>query len=224
MNFRNIQLGSRPLTIGIIFGVILSFVLILYGFIAPVLQQTLGTISLFVNIAIYVILGFLAGRRASRLTGQLISGVAAGALAGLISALLTGIYELVVTYLNINYYVQQAQIVANKQHPVIHITPAYYMQAELEYLITPLLFSFLLVLIGGTMGGLLGRNRARLAPVAEEQGQEQVITSTATPVQDEEDDAPSPSYSSNGNGNGAATRRSAASRRSRNARRNRSMN
>lgn len=213
MNLRNIRLGSRPLTIGLIFGVILAFVLVLYSIIAPLIEQTLGTISLFVDIAIYLVFGFMAGRRASRLTGKLISGVAAGALAGLVSSLLSGIYAIILTYVNLNYYVQQAQIIANKQHPVIHITSGYIVQAELAYLVTPLLFSFLLVLIGGTLGGFLGKGRARLAPA--EETPEEVIT-TATPVQDEEE--PTPSYGSNG------VRRSAASRRSRNARRNRSTN
>lgn len=222
MNLRNIQLGSRPLTIGIIFGVILAFVLILYSLIAPFMQQTLGTVSLFFDMAIYLVFGFLAGRRASRLSGQLISGVGAGAMAGLVSSLLSGIYAVILTYVNVDYYVQQAQIVANKQPHPIHITSGYIMQAELEYLITPLLFSFLLVLIGGTIGGLLGRGRAR--PAAVEGEQEQVISSTATPVREEEDEEPTPSYSSNGNGHSTAARRNAASRRSRNARRNRGMN
>ena len=215
MNLRNIRLGSTPVTIGLIFGVILAFVLILYGFIAPFVQQTLGEISLFVNIAIYFIFGLLAGRRASKLTGKLISGVGAGALAGLVSSLLTGIYELISIYVSIDYYVQQAQIVANKQHPVIHITPGYIMQAELAYLVTPLMLAFLLVLIGGTLGGILGKGRARVAPA--EETPEEVITTTATPVQ-EDDEMPTPSYNSNG------ARRIAASRRSRNARRNRSTN
>lgn len=213
MNLRNIRLGSTPVTIGLIFGVILAFVLVLYSLIAPFVAQTLGTISLFVDIAIYLIFGFLAGRRASRMTGKLSSGVVAGALAGLVSSLLSGIYALILTYVNLNYYVQQAQIIANKQHPRIIITPGYILQAELAYLVTPLLFSFLLVLIGGTLGGFLGKGRARVAPA--EETPEEVIT-TATPVQDEEE--PSPSYNSSG------ARRSAASRRSRNARRNRSTN
>ena len=79
-----------------------------------------------------------------------------------------------------------------------------------------LLFTCLLAVAGGSLGGFLGKGRARLAPAVEETPEE-VITTTATPVQDD-DQTPSPSYSSNG------VRRSAASRRSRNARRNRSMN
>jgi hypothetical protein len=215
MNLRNLRLGSTPVTIGLIFGVILAFVLVLYGFIAVYVNQVLGSISIFLNLAIYILFGFLAGRRASRLTGKLSSGVVAGLLAGLVSSLLYGIYALILTYVYIDYNVQQAQILANKQHPVIHITPGYLMQLELEYLVTPLLFFFLLVLIGGTLGGFLGKGRARVAPVEEEQ--KDVITTTATPVQ-EDDETATPSYSSNG------ARRSPASRRSRNARRNKNTN
>jgi len=221
MNFRNINLGSRPLTIGIIFGVILAVVLVLYSLIAPFIDQTLGTIGLFIDIAIYFGFGLLAGRRAARLTEKMSSGIAAGALAGLVSSLLAGIYALILTYVNLNYYVQQAQIQANKQHPIIHITPGYIMQAELEYLVTPLLFSFLLVLIGGVMGSFLGRRSAARMALARET-QEEVIPTTAT-VQPAEEDDETPTPESSYNGNGAA-RRSAASRRSRNARRNRNTN
>ena len=212
MNFRNINLGSRPLTIGIIFGVILAVVLVLYGFIGTFLEQTLGAFSLFIDIGIYFGFGFVAGRRASTLTGKLSPGVVAGALVGLISSLLTGIYEMVTLYINIDYYVQQAQIQANKQHPIIHVTPSYLMQAELLYLIQPLLFSFLLVLIGGTMGAFLGRRRAARMALAEETSNE-VITATAQvkPAEGDEEETPVSSY----NGNGSA-RRSSASRRRRN--------
>lgn len=222
MNFRTINLGSRPLTIGIIFGVILAVVLVLYSFIAPFIEQTLGSLGLFVDIAIYFVFGLMAGRRASMLTEKLSSGIAASAIAGLISSLLAGIYALILTYVNINYYVQQAQIQANKQHPVIHITPGYIIQAELAYLVTPLLFSFLLVLIGGTMGSFLGRRRAARLALTQET-REEVITTTAKvkPVEEDDEETPAPASSYNGNG---AARRSAASRRSRNARRNRNAN
>lgn len=228
MNFRSINLGSKPLTIGIIFGVILAIVLVLYSFIAPFIDQTLGAIGLFVNIAIYFVFGLMAGRRASTLTGNLSSGIMASAIAGLVSSVLAGIYALILTYVNIDYYVQQAQIQANKQHPVIHVTPGYIIQAELAYLVTPLLFSFLLVLIGGVMGSFLGRRRA-LSMAATEETSNEVITTTAEvkPVEEDEEETPASasSYNGNGNGNGnGVTRRSAASRRSRNARRNRNTN
>lgn len=213
MNLRNLRLGSTPMTIGLIFGVILAVVLVLYSLIAPFVGQTLGSLSLFVDIAIYFVFGLLAGRRASRITAKLSSGVLAGALTGLVSSLISGVYAMILTLVNINYYVQQGQILANKQHPVIHITSGYIIQAELEYLVTPLLFAFLLVLIGGTLGAFLGKRRPLEVPV--EETPEEVITTTATPVE-EEDESPTPLS------NGTGVRRSAASRRSRNARRIRS--
>src|SRR5690348_7253721 len=91
MNFRNINLGNRPLTIGIIFGIILAVVLVLYSFIAPFIEQTLGALGLFVDIAIYFVFGLVAGRRASTLTEKISSGVVAGAIEGLVSSLLAGI-------------------------------------------------------------------------------------------------------------------------------------
>src|SRR5713101_569233 len=195
MNLRNIRLGSTPLTIGLIFGVILALVLILYSFVAPYVDQVLGAISIFLNIGIYVIFGFLAGRRASKLTGKLTSAMGAGAIAGLVSALITGILSLLLTLINLDYYVKQAQLIANKQHPVVHITSSDIMLAQAQYLLAPLVFAFLLVLIGGAFGGFLGKGRARVAPA--EETQEEVITTTATPVREDEE-MPTPSYSSNG--------------------------
>jgi hypothetical protein len=94
------------------------------------------------------------------------------------------------------------------------------MLAQAQYLVAPLVFAFLLVMIGGAIGGYFGKGRARLAAAQEEQ--EEVFTPPApeTPAQD--DDAPDLTNSSNGTGTGI--RRGAASRRSRNARRNRNMN
>ncbi len=217
MNLRNIRLGSTPLTIGLIFGVILALFLILYSFVAPYVDQVLGAISIFLNIGIYVIFGFLAGRRASKLTGKLTSAMGAGAIAGLLSALITGILSLLLTFINVDYYVKQAQLIANKQHPVVHVTSSDIMLAQVQYLLAPLVFAFLLVLIGGAIGGFLGKGRAQVAAAEEE-----VFTPPApkTPAQD--DDAPALTNSSNGTG--AGIRRSAASWRSRNARRNRNMN
>ena len=217
MNLRNIRLGSRPLTIGLMFGVILALVLILYSFIAPYVDQALGAISIFLNIGIYVIFGFLAGRRASKLTGKLTSAMGAGAIAGLVSALITGILSLLLTLINIDYYVKQAQLIANKQHPVVHITSSDIMLAQAQYLVAPLVFAFLLVLIGGAIGGYFGKGRAQVAAAQEER--EEVFT-PPTPAHDHD----APDFTNSSNGTGAGIRRSAASRRSRNARRNRNTN
>lgn len=220
MNLRNFRLGSTPLTIGLIFGIILALVLILYSFIAPTVDQALGSVSIFLNIGIYVIFGFLAGRRASKLTGKLTSAIGASAIAGLVSALITGILSLLLTFINVDYYVKQAQLIANKQHPVVHITSSDIMLAQAQYLVAPLVFAFLLVLIGGAIGGFLGKGRAQVPAAEEEVFTPSTPAAPETPAQDDE----SPELTNSSNGTGAGIRRSAASRRSRNARRNRNMN
>ncbi len=50
MNLRNIRLGSTPVTIGLIFGVILTLVLIVFNFIAPFIGQVLGQLTSYVEL------------------------------------------------------------------------------------------------------------------------------------------------------------------------------
>jgi len=81
-------------------------------------------------------------------------------------------------------------------------------------------FAFLLVLIGGAIGGFLGKGRAQVAAAQEEAFTPPTPETPETPAQDDDE----PALTNNSNGTGTGTRRSAASRRSRNARRNRNMN
>jgi hypothetical protein len=212
MNLRNFRLGSRPLTIGLIFGVIFALALVLDGFI---LSPVLGQFNSYIELALPLIFGLLAGRRASMLKGKVLSGVIAGFLTGLIGSLLTSAIGLISLLTNLEAIRQQYQQFENTQKPKINITDAMVIQNELYLLFISLLLTCLLAVAGGSLGGFLGRRRALVAPV--EETPEEVITTTATPVQ-EDDETPASSYSSNG------ARRGAASRRSRNARRNRSMN
>ena len=227
MNLRNIRLGSTPLTIGLIFGVIFALVLILYGYI---LAPFLGQLGSYIQLALPVIFGLLAGRRASIRTGKISSGLIAGFITGAVGLLLTAIITMITVFISLDAIRQQAQLSANKQHPIVHVTNGDIIQYYIQALAFTLIFAILLTIAGGSLGGFLGKGRARLAPAEETPGEvittatpvqdaeetpEEVIT-TATPVQD--DEGPTPSYGSNG------VRRSAASRRSRNARRNRSMN
>jgi hypothetical protein len=210
MNLRNIRLGSRPLTIGLIFGVIFAFALIFYGYF---LAQALGQFNTYIQLGFPLIFGLLAARRASMRTGKISSGMIAGLLTGAVGSLIAAIVTMITVLISIDAIRQQAQQSATKQHPII--TNGDIIQYYLEALVISLIFTTLLAVAGGAFGGFLGRGRARVAPV--EETPEEVITTTATPVQ-EDDETETPSYSSNG------TRRSAASRRSRNARRNRNMN
>ncbi len=210
MNLRNLRLGSRPLTIGLIFGVIFAFALILDGFI---LAQVLGQFNSYIELALPIIFGLLAGRRASMLKGKILSGVIAGFLTGLIGSLITSAIGLISLFTNLAAIRQQYQQFENTQKPKILVTDSMVIQNELYLLFISLLLTCLLAVAGGSLGGFLGKGRARLAPAGETP--EEVITTTATPTQ-EDDEMPTPTSSHSSNG----ARRGAASRR----RRNRSTN
>ena len=226
MNLRNIRLGSKPLTIGLIFGVIFTLVLILYGYI---LAPVLGQFDSYIQLALPIIFGLLAGRRASVRMGKISSGLIAGFLTGAVGSLLTASITMISVLVSIDAIRQQAQLSANKQHPIIHVTNGAILQYYIQALIFNLIFTTLLAVAGGALGGFLGKGRARVVPV--EETPEEITTTTTTTTaataevavqEDDEtqkvDETQTPTYSSNG------TRRSAASRRSRNARRNRSTN
>lgn len=204
MNLRNLRLGNRPLTIGLIFGVIFALALIIYGFI---LSQALGQFDSYIQLALPIIFGLLAGRRASVRTGKVLSGLIAGFLTGLVGSLITSAIGLISLFTNLEAVRQQYQQYQNTQKPVIQVTDALVIQNELYLLFISLLLTCLLAVAGGSLGGFLGKGRARMAPL--EETPEEVITTTAEPAQ-EDVETPTPSYSSNG------TRRSAASRRRRN--------
>ena len=210
MNLRIFRLGSRPLTIGLIFGVIFAFALILDGFI---LAQVLGQFNSYIELALPIIFGLLAGRRASMLKGKILSGVIAGFLTGLVGSLITSAIGLISLFTNLAAIRQQYQQFENTQKPIITVTDSMVIQNELYLLFISLLLTCLLAVAGGSLGGFLGRSRARVYPAGETLEAEEVITTTEMAVQ-EDGETPSPSHSSNG------ARRSAASRR----RRNRSTN
>jgi|SRR5579859_3806171 len=216
MNFRNINLGSRPLTIGIIFGVIFALALILFGY---VLAPSLGQLDSYIQLGLPIVFGAIAGRRATLRTSKISSGMIAGLLTGAIGSLLTSILTMTLVLVSIDSIRQQAQQSANKQHPII--TNGDIIQYYVQALVLTIILTTLLAVAGGAMGGFLGKGRAARMALAE--SPEEVITTTAQvkPVEEDDETTATPASSYNGNG---ATRRGAASRRSRNARRNRNMN
>ncbi len=165
MNLRNIRLGNRPLTIGLIFGVIFALALILYGYI---LAPVLGQFDSYIQLALPVIFGLLAGRRASIRTGKISSGLIAGLLTGAVGSLLTAIITMITVFISLDTIRQQAQLSANKQHPIVLVTNGDIIQYYIQALAFTLIFTILLSIAGGTLGGFLGKGRARLAPAVEE--------------------------------------------------------
>lgn len=231
MNFRNLnlRLGNTPLTIGLIFGIILALVSILF----TLASVYLGQLGSYLSLAIFILFGLLAGRRASLITGKISSALLAGFLTGFIGTLLVGILSFILNYINIDYIRQQYQLNANKQHPVIQITNGMIIQSELTYLLISLVFYSLLALAGGSVGGYLGRRRAQLSPPEEYQEAMFVPPPSSnddnlpppSQVDDQQpyspdDESQSLSQESDGPRSTNSLRRSIASRRSHNSRRN----
>jgi uncharacterized membrane protein len=155
---------------GLIFGLILGIIQIIYGFAADFIasndvQSFLSTIGL----ALFLLFGFLAGRRASQETGRLGTGVLAGIWTGVVGSLLVGLVSLIRTL------VTMSSIIANNQQ-IIRSNPQLYAGVKpsditASYVLTTfffdlvvffLLFITLLTLAGGTFGAFLGRRRARM--------------------------------------------------------------
>lgn len=153
---------------GLIFGLILGAIQIIYGFAtsfitSPDAQSFLSTIGL----ALFLLFGFLAGQRAAQETGKLGSGMLAGIWTGVIGSLMIGLVSLIGTL------VTMSSIIANYQQ-VIRSSPQLYPGVKpaditASYVLTTflidlvvffLLFQTLLTLVGGALGGFLGRRRA----------------------------------------------------------------
>src|SRR5258708_30080981 len=70
---------------GLIFGIILGIIEIVFNFIAG----SLGLIGLLVALALYFVFALLAGRRAAQRTGKLVTSVLAGQFTGLLGGFFT---------------------------------------------------------------------------------------------------------------------------------------
>src|SRR5258708_4300511 len=73
---------------GLIFGIILGIIEIVFNFIAG----SLGLIGLLVALALYFVFALLAGRRASQRTGKIVTGVLAGLLKGVWSPFISSVF------------------------------------------------------------------------------------------------------------------------------------
>src|ERR1700680_898340 len=175
MRFR---IKNPALRNGLIFGVILTLVVIVFTLVSPYLLQLLGQVTSYIGLAILIILVVLAGQRASKLTGKISTGALAAFIAGIFSSLLTSILFFVLVYVNINYYVQQAQLYANTQKPILHVTPDLVIQSELQQAVVSLICYAVLALIGGLAGAYMGSRRARLSPPVEYEESANVVPSS----------------------------------------------
>lgn len=156
---------------GLLFGLMLGVIEIVYGFaitfaftfLPSNIQYVLSSISL----ALFLLFGFLAGRWAAQETGRLGTGVLAGLWTGVIGSLVIGLVSLIGTLVNMSSIIATDQQIVRKSpqlYPGISpsdITVSYILTAFLiDLVISSLLFQTLLTLGGGTLGAFLGRRRA----------------------------------------------------------------
>lgn len=171
---------QRPsLRQGLIFGLILGGVQIAFGFITSFITQP-DILSIFSSAALvlFIVFGFMAGRRATRETGRLATGVAAGIWTGLIGALLDALVPLVYTLLYLPTIVAEARQYI-KTHPTQfpNYNPASYGSSDalvgfVENLLPYIVLYILISLIGGALGGALARRR--MPPPSDEEYDEAV--------------------------------------------------
>jgi hypothetical protein len=180
--------GNPAIRQGLIFGIILAVVVIAFTFLAQVLP--LGALNGIIVLAIYIIFGLIAGRRASALTGRMATGVLAGFLAGLIGSMIPSIIGLVFDLFNIDAVRQAFQQAANRQGVHVTYTNALVIQSIILGLIFNVVLYSLIALVGGAIGGFMGRSRAPLPQQQEYQESMFVPPSSApaptpTPPEDE---------------------------------------
>ena len=165
---RVLRSGNPALRQGLIFGVILAVVEIAYSFFGGYLGSAL-LIEL-LSLAIFLVIGFLAGRRASMQTGRIGTGVLAGILAGVIGMVLASILPLVLVLTNIDQAVKNYQQAATQAGiKGVTYTPSLVIQTVLLQLVFGIVLGALLTLAGGALGGYFGKARATLPPPEEYQ-------------------------------------------------------
>ena len=155
--------SRRPaLRQGLIFGIALGIIEVLFSYLSQVVQ--LGFISTLIAYGLYLVFGLIAGLRAAQQTGWTRTGVVAGLWTGLFSSLISSIVSFILTVANLNAIVANLQDAARKANP--QDTTVYTNQAvieiELFLLAIVIIIALLLGLAGGAIGGAMGKNRANI--------------------------------------------------------------
>ena len=152
---------------GLIFGLILEVIQFILIFASGLLSGMDSIISLAL-LALFAIFAYMAGQRAAQETGKLSTGVLAGLFTGIIGYVLIGIATLVQAVIFLQQYVNYATT-----HPAPGAKPSDYTSSSVLTgivinLLGGLIFYALISMIGGTIGGLVGRRRANTTESEEE--------------------------------------------------------
>ena len=158
---KNVPLpGSPALRQGLIYGVILAIVAVVFGFLQSFVG--LGLLGSIISLAIYFIFGLLAGQRASTQTGKIGTGILAGFLAGLVSSIISAVISIILTVTNLDNVTRAFQQASDQQGFHVHYTPQLALQSVILVLALGAVLSSLISLAGGSIGGYLGKGRARV--------------------------------------------------------------
>jgi hypothetical protein len=143
---------------GLLFGVILGLVQILLSFI------NIGSLGSYIPIILAFGAYIFAGLRASQQTGKLGTGVFAGLWTGLFSSVISSIPLLLVTFINMDAIIKNIEKTNHTQ-----VSSSQLITSVFYYLFIGIILAVLFGLVGGALGGFMGKNRRQLPPPEEYQ-------------------------------------------------------
>lgn len=166
---------QRPsLRWGLIFGIILGVVATAYNFALNFVQdQSAQGLLQYFPALLFIVLSFYAGLRASQETRKWTSGLVAGIWVGVIGAVITEIIPTIYILVNMQNVVASYRVYI-KTHPVEtgNIDPAKFTSSDVltgmaENILVGIIGTSLYTVIGGGLGGFIGRRRALAAGESE---------------------------------------------------------
>jgi hypothetical protein len=177
---------QRPsLRWGLIFGIILGVVEVVYNYAASFITEVnVQSILGYIAAILFIVMGFYAGLRASQETGKWISGLVAGIWVAVIGTVIFYVIPLANTFINLQAFVASAQLYL-KTHPVSGMKPSNYTASdviitELLGLLASMINCALFTIIGGGLGGFMGRRRSlALATPAHTEDEEALLVPPA---------------------------------------------
>jgi len=143
---------------GLIFGIILGFVLLAISFIIT---------NFLITLILILLASYIAGLRATQETGRMTSGTLAGLWTGLIGISIPSLISIVLVFVNLDSYRKSLQASADKLHQHIIYTNSMVLTGLLINVLFLLIIGILPGIIGGLIGGQFGRRRAQLPHVEE---------------------------------------------------------
>lgn len=182
------RLANPALRQGLIFGVILGILQVIYSFVANFVN--LGSISTVIVFGLYLVLPLVAALRSTPQTGRLTTGLLTGLLAGFLGSFINALVAFVSALINIDAVVQSTIAAAKSQN--VKDTSVYTPNLILTVLAVTLLFIIVLAslvgLAGGALGGVIGRNRAQTP--AQEYEESMFVQPAATSERSESSEVP----------------------------------